>query len=196
MGKRGFWQAAVSLDGTHAQWRAFVSLTLVFILPMVGCSHVWSVSPHAEPWSVLPHAEGNFAHPRVPRRFVRPSWWLAIPIAWRVVLSHAVHPSVVAFFHSRRDQRVVRSWPYLLTQLGEELCIGGQLCFPTEWKSGMFFLCFGLTDYVLGLLSSPHALLAMVSKIRFGPLWIANPLVEFPLFIHAGSRPLLCLWTV
>ena len=39
MGKRGFWQAAVSLDGTHAQWRTFISLTPVFILPMVGYSH-------------------------------------------------------------------------------------------------------------------------------------------------------------
>ena len=48
MEKRGFWQVAVSLDSTHAQWRTFVSLTLVFILPMVGFSHDWSVLPHAE----------------------------------------------------------------------------------------------------------------------------------------------------
>ena len=48
MGKHGFWHATVSLDGTHAQWRTFVSLTPVFILPMVGCPHVWSILPHAK----------------------------------------------------------------------------------------------------------------------------------------------------
>ena len=65
MGKHGFWQAAVSLDGTHAQWRTFISLTPVFILPMVDCSHGWSVSPHAEPWSVLPHAGVGYVFPGV-----------------------------------------------------------------------------------------------------------------------------------
>ena len=66
MGKHGFWQAAVSLDGTHAQWRTFVSLTPVFILiPILVSSHTAaSVEAHAEPWSVLPHAEGKSIHPR------------------------------------------------------------------------------------------------------------------------------------
>ena len=36
------------MDSTHAQWRTFISLTLVFILPMVGFSHSESVLPHAE----------------------------------------------------------------------------------------------------------------------------------------------------
>ena len=51
MEKRGFWQVAVSLDSTHAQWRTFVSLTLVFILLMVDCSRGESVAPHAEVYS-------------------------------------------------------------------------------------------------------------------------------------------------
>ena len=68
MGKRGFWQAAVSLDGTHAQWRTFVSLTLVFILPMVGCSHGWSVLPHTEVcssslWPIDSRAESEAISP-------------------------------------------------------------------------------------------------------------------------------------
>ena len=73
--KRGFWQVAVSLDSTHAQWRTFVSLTLVFILPMVGCSHVWSVSPHTEPWSVSPHAEPWSVSPHA-------ELWSVLPHAW------------------------------------------------------------------------------------------------------------------
>ena len=47
-GKTWVWQAAVSLDSTHAQQRTLVSLMLVFILPMVGCSHAWLVLPHAQ----------------------------------------------------------------------------------------------------------------------------------------------------
>ena len=47
-GKTWVWQAVVSLDSTHAQQRTLVSLTLVFILPMVGCSHAWLVLPHAQ----------------------------------------------------------------------------------------------------------------------------------------------------
>ena len=35
----GFGRMLSVLDGTHAQWRTFVSLTPVFILPMVGYSH-------------------------------------------------------------------------------------------------------------------------------------------------------------
>ena len=119
----GFGRLLSVLDGTHAQWRTFVSLTPVFILPMVGCPHGWSVLPHREVGSVL--------------------------------------------YSSRRDQQVVLSRPCLLTQPGEELCIGGHLHFPTEWKSGMFFLCFGLTDYVLGLLSSP-CFVGCGVQLRFG----------------------------
>ena len=108
--------------GVMAEWlRAFIAGENVgkeasnsSIFPMTPFSP-WSVvftpccSPsctcfsHAKLWSILPHAEGNFAHQCMPRRSVRPSWWSDLPLAWRVVLSHAVHPSVVAFFHSRRD---------------------------------------------------------------------------------------------
>ena len=48
-----------------------------------------------------------------------------------------------------------------------------------------------LTDYVLGLLSSLR-FVGCGAQFRFGPLWISNPLVEFP-SIHAGSWLLLCL---
>ena len=143
----------------------------------------------------IPHAEGKSVHPHV-HRMVR-SFLMVVssPHAGRVVHSDAVRPSVVAFFHSRRDQRVVLSRPYLLTQPGEELCIGGQLHFPTEWKSGMFFLCFGPTDCVLGLLSSPRALLAVVSKFVLGqcglPIrWLCVPLSTL------GVGFFFVLWTV
>ena len=46
-----------------------------------------------------------------------------------------------------------------------------------------------LTDYVLGLLSSP-CFVGCGVQFRFGPLWISNPWVEFS-SVHAGSWPLL-----
>ena len=63
----------------------------------------------------IPHAEGKSVHPCM-HRMVR-SFLMVVnsPHAMRVLHSHAVLPSVVAFFHSRRDQRVVLSWLYLLT---------------------------------------------------------------------------------
>ena len=48
-----------------------------------------------------------------------------------------------------------------------------------------------LTDFVLGLLSSP-CFVGCGVQFRFGPLWISTPLVEFP-SVHAGSVLLLCL---
>ena len=48
-----------------------------------------------------------------------------------------------------------------------------------------------LTDYVLGLLSSPFFVGCGI-QIHFGPLWIANPWAVFS-SIHTGSWLLLCL---
>ena len=86
------------------------------------------------------------------------------PHIWSV-LPHIEVGSVLS--SSRRDQQVVLSRPCLLTQPGEELCIGDHLRCPTEWKSSMFFLCFGVTDYVLGMLSSPRFVGCGV-QLRFG----------------------------
>ena len=65
-GKTWVWQAAVSLDSTHAQQRTLVSLTLVFILPMVGCSHAWLV---------LLHAQAGIVHFVPPRTLVAALPW-------------------------------------------------------------------------------------------------------------------------
>ena len=57
-GKHGFWQAAVRGDDTHAQWRTFIFLMVVFLLPMVSYSHGLLIFLRHRAAAVFSHAQG------------------------------------------------------------------------------------------------------------------------------------------